>query len=54
MNEKVPTLHKSRYLQNAPTEFSVKLQAVKVILLLLLFFSISTQVLGSGTEIGVR
>ena len=30
MNEKVPTLHKSRYLKNAPTDFSIKLQAVKV------------------------
>ena len=33
MNEKVSTLHKSRYLYNAPTDFSVKLHAVKVIIL---------------------
>ena len=30
ISEKVPTLHKSRYLKNAPTYFSVKLQAVRV------------------------
>ena len=30
MNKKVPTLHKSRYLKDTPTDFSVKLQAVRV------------------------
>ena len=30
INEKIPSLHQSRYLKNAPTDFSVKLQTVTV------------------------
>ena len=48
IDEKVPTLHQSRYLKNAPTDFSVKLQAVRVRIL-----SIFAQAGGSRTETGV-
>ena len=43
MNEKVPTLHKSRYLKNALTDFSIKLQAVKVRILFDIHVNVSNR-----------